>query len=155
MPEVGFSREPIHYDLKTVEDGFVELRRLPYDEILARREMGMHLSMEQGTRKRSRRQKDEQQKIDIALAQVVTREYEFKSCIVNHNLTVDGVAVDFSQPKLAFKIVDPRILQEIELYLSELNLETDDEELEDCMNAAKPSSSNGATQHETPTEIHS
>lgn len=147
--EVGFSREPVHYDLRTAPGAWVELRRLPYDEILKRREMGTRLSMEQsGGNRRNRRSKEERQesqKIGIELAQVVTREYEFANCIVDHNLVVDGTPVDFRIPKTAFKLVSPQVLQEIELYLSELNMETDEEELDDFTPAATPSSGNDQT----------
>jgi hypothetical protein len=154
MPDVGFDKKPVRYELKTAPpDGFVELRRLPYDEILARREMATKLSMEQSTQRRGRRQKqDERQKIDIELIQLATREYEFASCIVNHNLEIDGVPVDFSKPKLAFKMVAPPVLQEIELYLSELNQETDEDGLEDFLRSAKPSSSSESTLPQSSTE---
>lgn len=155
MPEVGFDRTPVRKDLNTVEGGYVELRRLPYDEILKRREMATRLSMEGGGDSRSRRtrqEREEANKIDIELAQVATREYEFKNCIVDHNLTVDGNAVDFSQPKLAFKQVHPKVLQEIELLLAELNEETDEDELRDFTNAAKHSSSTEPSLREATTE---
>jgi hypothetical protein len=141
MPEVGYDNKPKRYDLKTAPpDGYVELRRLPYDEILVRREMATRLSMEQAPQRSRRNARQDRQKpateaerskLGIELVQVKTREFEFKSCIVDHNLLVDGVKVDFSRPSIAFKIVPPEILQEIELILSELNLETDEDELED------------------------
>ena len=161
MPEVGYDNKPVRYDLKTAPpDGYVELRRLPYDEILARREMATSLSMEgqsgnRRDRRANRQQRQESSKIAIQLAQVVTREYEFKNCIVDHNLTVAGQQVDFTKPQLAFKMVAPEVLQEIELYLSELNLETDEEELDDFLNVARPSSSTDTTLQETSTESNS
>lgn len=151
MPEVGYDNKPKRYDLKTAPpDGYVELRRLPYDEILKRREMATTLSMEQspGVSRRDRKkpQRDEPpQKIGIELVQLATREFEFAACIVDHNLTIDGVKIDFSRPKMAFKAVSPEVLQEIELILSELNLETDEDELEDFTPVASPSSLTEAT----------
>jgi len=106
-------------------------------------------------RRRTRQEREQANTIGIELAQVVTREYEFKNCIVDHNLTVDGVAVDFSNPKLAFTVVHPRVLQEIELYLGELNQEADEDELEDFSNAAKLSISNEESLPETSTEMTS
>lgn len=154
MPEVGFDRKPVRYELKTAPpDGYVELRRLPYDEILARREMATRLSMQQDNRKRgSRAKKEEKQKIDIDLVQQATREFEFAACVADHNLEIDGVAVDFSKPKLAFKMVSPEVLQEIELYLSELNMETDEDELEDFSRSQKQSSSAETNLLESSTE---
>ncbi len=151
MPEVGYDNKPKRFDLKTAPpDGYVELRRLPYDEILKRREMATTLSMEQspGVSRRDRKkpQRDEPpQKIGIELVQLATREFEFAACIVDHNLTIDGVKIDFSRPKMAFKAVSPEVLQEIELILSELNLETDEDELEDFTPVASPSSLTEAT----------
>lgn len=154
MPEVGFDRTPVRKDLNTVEGGYVELRRLPYDEILKRRELATRMSMEggSGNRGRTRQEREQDQRIAIELAQVATREYEFKNCIVDHNLTVNGQSVDFSQPQLAFKHVHPKVLQEIELLLAELNEETDEDELRDFMNAAKHSSSEETTLRAATTE---
>jgi hypothetical protein len=152
MPEVGYDKAPIRKELRTAPpDGYIMLRRLPYDEILKRREMATKLSMPQTDRRRGRgRQPDE--KINIELIQLITREYEFANCIVDHNLTIDGNPVDFGNPKLAFKMVAPEILQEIELYLSELNMETDEDELEDFTNVARPSSSGEDNLHTITTE---
>ncbi len=155
MPEVGFDRTPVRKELSTVEGGYVELRRLPYDEILKRREMATRLSMEGGSssgNRRTRQDREEANRIAIELAQVATREYEFKNCIVDHNLTVDGNTVDFSKPALAFKMVHPKVMQEIELLLAELNEETDEDELRDFMNAAKHSSLTEQSLPETSTE---
>lgn len=145
MPEVGYSREPEHHDLKSVEGGYVKLRRLPYSEILKRREMGTRLSMEQTSRRGRRQEKEQDQKLSIELMQTITREYEFANCIVDHNLTVDGVPVDFTQPKLAFQNVNPKVLEEIELLLSDLNDEADEEELQDFTKRSSQSSSNEPT----------
>lgn len=150
MVEVGYDNRPVHHDLKTAPGAWVELRRLPYDEILKRREMGTKMSMNAVERRKRKGQKvdrSEENKVGIEVMQVVTREYEFSNCIVDHNLEVQGTPVDFSQPRLAFKVVDPRILQEIELLLQELNMETDEEELEDFMTVVKPSSSEEETQN--------
>lgn len=162
MPEVGFDNKPVKYDLKTAPpDGFVMLRRLPYDEILVRREMATRMSMEQAPQRSRRNARQDrkpaggdkpQGRTTIEIAQIKTREYEFANCITDHNLMVQGVKVDFTNPRMAFKIVPPEIMQEIELLLSELNLETDEDELEDFLNAAKPSSSSEGTQPQPNTE---
>jgi len=151
MPDVSYDNKPVKYELRTAPpDGYVMLRRLPFDEILKRREMGTRLSMEQESGKRSRRAKDEKQRIDIEMAQTITREYEFANCIVDHNLEVNGQPVDFTKPKQAFRLVDPLVLQEIEEYLSDLNGEFDEEELEDFLTARKQSSVTTSTKPETP-----
>jgi hypothetical protein len=159
MPDVGYDNKPVKHELQTAPpDGYVMLRRLPYDEILKRREMATRLSMEQssGGRRKARGYKQNEQvessKIGIELIQVATREYEFANCIVDHNLEVNGQLVDFSKPKLAFRLVAPEVLQEIEMALSELNLETDEDELNDFMSAARPSSSEEPTLQSVPTE---
>ncbi len=154
MVEVGYDNKPKRYELKTAPGGYVELRRLPYDEILRRREMATTLSMEQspGARRNSRQdrkspsQDEPPQKIGIELVQLATREFEFAACIVDHNLTIDGVKIDFSRPKMAFKAVSPEVLQEIELILSDLNMETDEDELDDFTPVASPFSLVGEAQ---------
>lgn len=152
MPEVGFNQEPERYELKTAPpDGYVKLRRLPYNELLARREMATKLSMDQNPAKGRRAKEQAPQKIDIELIQLKSREFEFKHCVVDHNLTIGGMPVDFSQPKLAFAQVDPKILQEIELYLTELNQEADEDELEDFTTSPSPSSPEETTQLESYT----
>jgi hypothetical protein len=118
MPDVGYDNKPVKHELQTAPpDGYVMLRRLPYDEILKRREMATRLSMEQSSGGRR-----------------------------------NGQLVDFSKPKLAFRLVAPEVLQEIEMALSELNLETDEDELNDFMSAARPSSSEEPTLQSVPTE---
>jgi hypothetical protein len=155
MPEVGYDKAPVRKELKTAPpDGFVMLRRLPYDELLKRREMASKLVTQSSTRRpRNRQEREENTRTTIELAQVATREYEFANCIADHNLTVGGNPVDFGNPRMAFKLVAPQVLQEIELYLSELNLETDEDELEDFLSAAKPSSLEEENLQPTSTEV--
>lgn len=95
-------------------DGFVVLRRLSYGEYLARQEMSMQMRLvgEGG--------KGSQSNMDLALLQRKTTEFEFKSCIVDHNLEDEnGQPLDFRQSTTIDKL-DPKIGQEISQHVSDL-----------------------------------
>ena len=105
-------------DLKTLpghggeEGGYVVLRRMSYGEFLKRRDMVSKMSFDgQG--------KDT--KATMEMAQEVVAAYEFKTCIVDHNLTDDNdKPIDFRSSK-AFAILDPRVGEEIATYIDEMN----------------------------------
>jgi hypothetical protein len=130
MPKATVSTETVKKELKSLQGGFVELRRLPFGLLLERRDNASKMSM-------SSRQGQNDQKVDISLMQRWSRQFEFEHCIVDHNLEDDqGIKLNF-QNHLTVDALDPRIGQEIEGYIDELN----GEELEeDKANFAKPSS---------------
>lgn len=120
MPDATVSQETYRRDLKTLKGAFVELRQLPYHDMLVRRDKGSIASMEQQERTRK---KGEQvtPKLMIETMQVWEREYMFKNCIVDHNLEdKNGAPIDFRSPQ-ALKILRPDIGLEIEQYIEELN----------------------------------
>lgn len=129
MPEAGLKTKAERYDLKTCEGGFVTLRQLSYDEMLERRDGAMNVTQQMGIKNAS---------ATIRFANKWSNYFSFPRCIVEHNLTFDGVAIDFSKPKVALAQLDPKIGAEIEKYIDDLNQE--EEELEDFTTAV-PSSS--------------
>lgn len=121
MPKATVSQDHVRQDLKTLPGGFVVLRQLPYHEMLVRRDGAMKMSMEGGD------SASKDSKIDISMLQTWTREYEFKNCIVEHNLEDnEGQLLDFNSP-MALRILDPRIGTEIETYIDALNSPTEEE----------------------------
>lgn len=117
MPKATVSQETVKKDLKTCEGGFVTLKQLPFGRLLERRDNASKLSME-----------GKSDKVDIAMMQRWSRQFEFMHCIVDHNLEDDnGVKLDFNN-EMSIYALDPRIGQEIEKYLDEMNGEDTPEE---------------------------
>lgn len=102
------------FELKTCKEGFVVLRRMNYGEMLERRTLAGKLNFTgaQG-------QKDMQAYLNMA-NRVVT-EFEFKNCIVDHNLTdANEQPLDFHS-SLTINSLDPRIGDEISSLIDSMN----------------------------------
>lgn len=101
------------FELKSCPEGYVVLRRLTYGQFLERQENAMDITMKRGEGK-------EAQSL-LEMAQTRTAVYEFKMCIVEHNLTDDNDnPLDFKQA-FTIQMLDPRIGQEIGVYINEMN----------------------------------
>lgn len=135
MPKATVSHAGVRHELKSCPpDGYVELRQLSYDEILARRDGITNMSIE----------RDDTETVNINTMQRWAREFDFRNCIRDHNLEDDnGQPLDFTKSH-TFKVLDPKVGMEIEALIDELNGEEDDEkvkkELEAFTNAAGSSS---------------
>lgn len=113
-------------DLKSLPGGFVLARRLSYGEKLQRRAMTAGLKLDMGNRKQNRDMTGEMQ--------LITEEstvFDFAHCILDHNLYKDDEETqkfDLSK-KMDLRMLDPRIGEEIDTWLSDLNnFEDEDEE---------------------------
>lgn len=128
MPRATVSRDTVKKDLKNLPGGWVELRTLSFEQMLERRDNAMRMSQEvQATNSKKAR-------VDISLANKWATQFEFKHCIVDHNLTGDDDApLNFSDPS-SYAGLDPKVGQEIQRYIDELNKE-DDDVLEDFPDA--------------------
>lgn len=141
MPVGTVNNDPQRYPLASApadpnipgdEDGYIMARPLPYGMKLDRRDKALEMSMEQkvGQGRKSRRQNEEVQKIDLKTMNAWAMQHDMAYCITDHNITdVNGVKLDFANP-MTMKILDPRIGAEIEEILSELNGDVDEDELE-------------------------
>jgi hypothetical protein len=112
--------ETSRFDLKTCEGGYVEVRRLSYGEKLQRRAMvsGMKVQAEKG-------KKDFQGEMNLVNEQATL--FDFSRCIIGHNLEDEnGVLLDFNKG-LDVKRLDPRVGEEIDEILGNLNNYEDDE----------------------------
>lgn len=112
------------YDLKTLPpDGYVVLRRMTYDERLLRKQRLMRMSVRQNT-------ETKQDEGELALADKSLTEWAFANLIIEHNCEdEDGEKLDFKK-KDAFKILDPRVGEEIDgLIMSMNNLDDADTEV--------------------------
>lgn len=98
-------------------DGFVELRRMTYHEYLTRRDMAARMTMNF----RGKGNVQEDTEAVMAIANAAITEYEFKNCIVNHNLTNENdEELDF-RSSAVFHILDPRIGEEISSLIETMN----------------------------------
>lgn len=133
MPDATVSHEPVRRELKSCPpDGYVELLQLPYYDMLERRDGASRLYAE------ASEEGEVDSKLFMESMQQWSRSYEFKKCIVGHNLTdKDGAPLDFSKPETLRKL-SPNVGHEIERLIDELNGEA--EESEDFTPAASSSS---------------
>lgn len=149
MPKATVSHDAVRRDLKTCPGGWVELRTLSYYEMMQRRDITARLYSEQKTGRNVKNEDTLRQVMEVM--NVAIMEYEFKNCIVSHNLEDDnGVLLDFSS-SMALKSLDPKIGAEINKYIDELNQE-DEEDLELSKSAPTLSLSDGKSKHSQSTE---
>lgn len=128
MPKATVSHDTIRKDLKTCPGGYVELRTLSFHEMQTRQSIAAKLWTESSTSKR-KRDKEETVRSQLEIMNVAATEYEFRNCIVGHNLEDDnGDLIDFTKPMQAWRL-DPKIGAEIARYIDELNQE-DEEDLD-------------------------
>lgn len=115
--------ETSEHDLKSLAGAHVTLRRLTYGQMVERRAM-MKLSIDASGRGKNRDFKGE-----MAMASKEIQRFEFKNAIVDHNLEKsDGVKLDLGS-SVDFEILDPRVGQEIESLIQEMNnFDEDDQE---------------------------
>lgn len=147
MPDATISTETERFELESLSGGFVELKPLPYGGVLTRRESAMKMSMEQTGNRAARRGRGHAKdadsnsgKIDVELLQRWARAYEFRHCIVDHNLTdKNDKKLDFSNA-MTLDILNPKVGTEIERLLDEINGEESEEDLENFISSATNSS---------------
>jgi hypothetical protein len=108
------------FELKSLPSGYVVLRRMTYGQSLERRTL-MKLTF--NTRKGQKNLEGE-----LAMANRRVQMYEFSHCIVEHNLTDDMERqLNLSDPVVLDRL-DPRVGQEIESLISDMNSFEDDED---------------------------
>ena len=97
------------------EAGWIELKKLSYGQILARRDMATGMAIE-GIDK-----SQDDMKATIDIIQKTVTEFEFKNCIADHNLEdANGTKLNFGNPT-SLTDLDPQVGQEIGDLIDELN----------------------------------
>jgi hypothetical protein len=142
MPRATIDRTKLHHhNLKSLPEGYVKLRQLSYSEMMQRRDIASKMGWEtRQTRKGN--SNEETVKALMEAMNRATMEFEFKNCIVEHNLEdANGVLLDFTNPR-SYADLDPKIGAEIGKYIDELNQEDDDEDLKESPLAPSFSSDN-------------
>ncbi|SRR6266496_1171359 len=114
MPKATVSLEVEHKELKSAPpDGFVDLKRMSYGQSVERRSM-LTLGFESDG-------KSKDFKGEMAMGNKRITAMEFGICVVDHNLEgEDGQKLDLKNIG-TLDILDPKIGQEIEKYIAEMN----------------------------------
>lgn len=117
MPIASIDPTPIRYDLKSLPDGYVEIRRMPFRDWLKRQEMAMRIMVE-GNKGQGGQSG---MKGEMVMANEVVTTFEFSRCIVSHNLQhPNEELMDFNSPS-TLAILDSRVGNEISTYITELH----------------------------------
>lgn len=117
MPKAVVSGATEKFELKSLEGGEVTLRRLTYGQKLERIEM----STKQVIKQSGGRRNNDNAEMDIRMLQRLVAEYEFKNCVVDHNLEDEtGQKLNFSHSTTLDKL-DPRVGDEISTLISSMN----------------------------------
>jgi hypothetical protein len=104
-------------ELKTCPGGTVTLRRMSYGAKLERQERSMQMSMELDRRSKG----SNTTKTDIALLQTAATAFDFKMCVVDHNLEdASGRKLNLASPS-DIASLDPRVGDEISELIDKLN----------------------------------
>jgi len=105
------------YDLKSLPGGFVVLRQLSYGQMLARQELAAELAVKtpQGGNR--------QQAVEglMRIMQTAVSDYEFKNCIVEHNLEDENGNLLNFQVKGTVARLDPKVGAEVNALIDSLN----------------------------------
>lgn len=117
---IGYNQR---YELKSVPEGYVVIRRLTHGEKAERQALNNKMTM-----KATRGKRDVDSEITIFNAKVDM--YNFAHCIVEHNLEDEHERLlDFTNPADVNKI-DGKITEEISTYIDRENNFEDDQDLE-------------------------
>jgi sRNA-binding protein len=125
MPRATVSTDTKRVDLKTLPEGFVVLRRMSYGEKMTRQAEAAKMKV-QAQRRGSKGLEGE---LDMLNEKV--RIFEFAHTVVDHNLEDDtGRRLNLTNAA-DIRLLDPRIGEEIEAQIGEMNnFEEDDEDTE-------------------------
>lgn len=120
MPNALAVANVAHHTLKSLEGAYVDIKRMTYGQKLERQGMiKVNFEMSKG-------RKDDM-KGQMEMANRIATYYEFKNCIVDHNLTDDqDNKLDLSNP-FVIDSLDPRIGEEINGLINDMNNFEDDE----------------------------
>jgi hypothetical protein len=105
---------PVEYTLQTCPGGFVKLRRMSYGELLTSQDMAYQVSV-----KESKDGGDPEAGVNVTQAKIF--EYQFRTCILDHNLDDEhGRRLRFESPE-AVHSLDSNIGQEINAQIEKMH----------------------------------
>ena len=113
MPRATVDTTPTEYDLKTLPEGKVSLKKMSYGAWLTRQEMMMEIQMSGS--------KGGETSGSMKMANRAVTEFELRNTIVAHNLEDEhGNPLDVNSPQF-LDVLDPRVGGEISGYVSEMH----------------------------------
>lgn len=114
MPVATVSEDLEEFHLKSLPEGIVWLKRMTYGQKLQRQQTTTKMSMLM-----KKGQKDVKGMLETLQTQAAL--YDFKTCVVRHNLTdPSGRELNFASPQ-DMSILDPRVGDEIAGLLDKMN----------------------------------
>lgn len=131
MPKATVNPEAHRFELKTCPGGYVSLRTLSFHEMELRKDIAGRMYQEESrsTVKKGKLSDEEMMRAYFEAMNVKVTEFEFRNCIIEHNLFVDDAEtqlIDFTKPMLYWKL-DPKIGEEISGYIAELTQVDEDD----------------------------
>jgi hypothetical protein len=124
MPRATVTHDTTRINLKSAPpDGYVDLRTLSFHEMTTRQDIATRMYQEQSTGKGKKKNAKDEETIRgyFEIMNVAVTEYEFRNCIVAHNLEDEnGELIDFTRPMQAWRL-DPKVGQEIDSAIEKMN----------------------------------
>lgn len=141
MPKATVSKQHVRIELESCPGGYVILQMMSYGSTLERLD-GASTIVVQGDA-----EEVDSTKMMLETMQTWARQFEFRTCIVDHNLEDDnGNKLDFAN-RLTFDILDPSVGREIQEAIDQLNGESGDKKMRDFTDAASLSSAAASELH--------
>jgi hypothetical protein len=107
MPRATLSMAPTKLYLKHCPEGWVDLRRMSFGELLASQDLAYQVSA------KANESRDDPE-LSMNMSQMAVYEYQFKTCIVDHNLEDEhGTKLNFAASPQSVHMLDPLVGQEI------------------------------------------
>lgn len=132
MVKATVSLAPEKHQLKSVEGGFVTLKRLTYGQKVQRQELATENIMRAGQggnrkQRRSNKVNEEDMQMTMKAMHRAVALFDFKHCIVEHNLDDENDRkLNFQDPTTLDRL-DPRIGDEISQLIDAMNNFEEDE----------------------------
>lgn len=148
MPKATLDPTAIRVDLKTLPEGYVMLRTLSFYEMEMRRDIAGRAYQEVRDDSKKNKDDEETRRAYFESMNVAVTEFEFRSCIVEHNLFVDEAEtqlIDFNKPMRTWKLA-PKIGEEISLAIEKLTQLDEEDDLTPLETARSSSSSDEKTE---------
>jgi hypothetical protein len=119
MPRAVVDVTPVRYDLKSVPEGYVELRRMTYADWLHRGDISMLMQVEMEEQRSKGKARG--RTADMKLQNQAVTSYELSRCVVGHNLTDENdKPLDFKNRR-TLDVLDPRVGNEIGELIDEMH----------------------------------
>lgn len=127
MPRAVTPQEAKTFNLESLPEGFVTIRRMSYGEDLQVRSLSVRMHMQQEEMRRARREAEKEGRepddieVEMSVDVRAVTAFQFARTIVDHNLENEvGKKLNFRN-RADFEKLDPAIGAEIENYIGEMN----------------------------------